>query len=118
MLSVPIRLPMLGREASDGCGGFPNAEERVWEPGKALVEKELDRCELLPGSNLRKLVAGAWLAGGLNEGRDGATVDDLPASKEGPEGRDGADRGWVNEGLGRLNDGLGAGLGRLKDGLG
>ncbi len=95
MFSAPIRLLMFGREASEGCG-------------KALVEKELDRSELLPGSNLRKLVAGAWLAGGLGG------LKDLLEPNEGLEGKDGADLGWVNEGLGWLKDGLG----RLKDGLG
>ncbi len=95
MFSAPIRLPIFGLEASDGCGN-------------ALVEKELDRSELAPGSNLRKLSEGDWLAGGL----DG--LNDLLEPKEGLEGSDGADLGWVNEGLGWLKDGLG----RLKDGLG
>ncbi len=90
MLSVPIRLPILGLAASDGCG-------------KLLVENELDRAESVLDSNLRKLSEGDWRAGGLDglkEGRDGAGAEDLLELKEGPEGREGADLGWENEGLG------------------
>jgi hypothetical protein len=59
------------------------------------------------GAGLLRIGLGAWLAGGLNEGREPI---------EGPEGIEGA-------GAGRLNDGLGLGwlkdgLGRLNDGLG
>lgn len=90
-LPVPIRLPIPGLEASDGCG-------------KALVENELDRSEPVLDSNLRKLGAGVWLAGGLdgvNEGRDGAVWNDLLGElNEGLEGNEGADLGWENEGLG------------------
>ena len=117
MLPVPLRLPIFGLEASDGCGN-------------ALVENEFDRSGPVLDSNLRKLGGGDWLAGGLKEGLDGAIWEgavwnDLPEPKEGLEGREGADLGWVNEGLGwlkdglgRLKEGLGDGLGRLNDGLG
>jgi hypothetical protein len=89
VLSPPIRLPILGLGASDGCGGFPNAEDRVWEPGETLVENEF---EPLLGSNLRKLSEGLRLTGGL-EGCDGPVENDLLVLKEGLEGREGADRG-------------------------
>ncbi len=57
------------------------------------------------GAGLLRIGLGAWLAGGLNEGREPI---------EGLEGIDGAGVGRLNDGLGGLNEGLG----RLKDGLG
>jgi hypothetical protein len=83
------------------------------------------------GAKLRVLGAlgvklGAWLGGGLNEGRDGAE-NDPPEPNDGPEGADGADLndgagGIDGAGLGALNDGLdgidGACLGALNDGPG
>jgi X-X-X-Leu-X-X-Gly heptad repeat protein len=57
------------------------------------------------GAGLLRIGLGAWLAGGLNEGRE--PIDGL-------EGIDGAGAGRLNDGLGALKDGLD----RLKDGLG
>ncbi len=57
------------------------------------------------GAGLLRIGLGAWLAGGLNEGREPI---------EGLDGIDGAGVGRLNDGLGGLNEGLG----RLKDGLG
>ena len=90
MPPVPDQLPTFGLEASD-------------DRGKLLAEKELDRSEPAFDSNLRKLSEGDGLAdglGGVKEGRDGAVENDLLELKEGPEGREGADLGWLNEGLG------------------
>ena len=50
------------------------------------------------GAGLLRIVPGARLAGGLNDGRE--PIDGL-------EGIDGAGVGRLNDGLGRLNDGLG-----------
>lgn len=47
------------------------------------------------GAGLLRIGLGAWLTGGLNEGREGL------------EGIDGAGVGRLKDGLGRLNDGLG-----------
>jgi len=63
------------------------------------------------GAGLLRIGLGAWLAGGLNEGRE--PIDGL-------EGIDGAGAGRLNDGFGALKDGLDLndGLGWLKDGLG
>ncbi len=50
------------------------------------------------GAGLLRIELGAWLAGGLNEGRE---------PMEGFEGIDGAGVGRLNDWLGLLNDGLG-----------
>ena len=63
---------------------------------------------------LLRIGLGAWLMGGLNEGRE--PIEGLEGVGRLKEGL-----GWLKDGLGRLNEGLGwlkDGLGLLNDGLG
>ena len=127
-LSVPSRLPILpvplGLPTSDGCGKDRPLSCVFGENRNVLGENELDRSGLVLGAKLRGLGAlgvklgaaplrigvGAWLAGGLNEGRDGAAWNDLPLDPkplDGPEPNDGGLEGIAGAGLGWLNDGLG-----------
>jgi len=106
ILSVPLGLP-----TSDGCGKAPWALSPVFgenrnvlgeEPPEAEfgvgdAENERGRSEPKLGVKLRvlgapglKLGEGAWLAGGLKEGREGAIWNDLPEPNDGPDGADGA----------------------------
>jgi len=97
---------LLGLPTSDGCGRLCPALLSVFgEYRNVLGEKELDRSGLVLGAKLRELGAlglklgeGLRLAGGLNEGRDGAIWNDLPELNDGGlEGVIGADLDGLKE---------------------
>ncbi len=133
---VALREPILpgprGLPISEGWGKVRGASVPVFGEKRNVLGTEEPGCWETLGPELRKLGAlglklGAdlWLAGGPNDGCEGAPWKDLPEPKEGrSDDTDGADLGALNDGalgvndgadLGALNDG--ADLGALKEGL-
>jgi hypothetical protein len=118
ILPVPRGLP-----TPEGWGKVRGVSVPVFgEKRNVRGTDELDRSEM-PDPKLRelgalglKLGADLWLAGGLNDGCEGAVWKDRPEPKDGrSDDIDGADLGWLNDG--RLDEIDGVELGRLKEEL-